>query len=53
MHEIEPAYGAALLLQPLGSGTISDRELDEVAAGICGMQTCAMDACGVAGNYSK
>ena len=24
-----------------------------VAAGICGMQTCAMDACGIAGNGSK
>ena len=24
-----------------------------IAAGICGMQTCAMDACGIAGNGSK
>ena len=44
---------ATFVLPPLVSGNISDRELDEVAAGICGMQTCAMDACGVAGNYSK
>ena len=51
--ENDPAYDATFVLPPLVSGNISDRELDEVAAGICGMQTCAMDACGVAGNYSK
>ena len=51
--EIDPGSDARVVLPPLVSGNISDRELDEVAAGICGMQTCAMDACGVAGNYSK
>ena len=51
--ENDPAYDATFVLPPLVSGNISDRELDEVAAGICGMQTCAMDACGIAGNGSK
>ena len=51
--ENDPAYDATFVLPPLISGNLSDRELDEVAAGICGLQTCAMDACGAAGNGSK
>ncbi len=51
--ENDPAYDATFVLPPLVSGNVSDRELDEVAAGICGMQTCAMEACGVAENGAK
>ncbi len=51
--ENDPAYDATFVLPPLVSGNLSDQELDEVAAGICGLQTCAMDACGAAGNGSK
>lgn len=51
--ENDPGYDATFVLPPLVSGNLSDKELDEVAAGICGLHTCAMDACGVAGNGSK
>ena len=44
---------ATFVLPPLVSGNISDSELDDVTAGICGLQSCGMKACGAAENGSK
>ncbi len=51
--ENDPAYDATFVLPPLVSGNISDSELDDVTAGICGLQSCGMKACGAAENGSK
>lgn len=43
--ESDPAYNATFVLPPMESGDVSDSELDDIAGGICGMNTCAMNAC--------
>ncbi len=51
--ENDPAYDATFVLPPLVSGNVSDSELDEVTAGICGLQSCGMKACAAAENGAK
>lgn len=43
--ESDPAFDATFVLPPMVSGNLSDKDLDNVAGGICGMETCAMNAC--------
>lgn len=51
--ENDPSYDATFVLPPLVSGNISDSELDDVTAGICGLLSCGMKACATEGNGSK